>query len=449
MNHDLGIGLNLLLVAVLALPLFADQQSPPTVRHHRVAEQSDDPAAADIEQAETAMENHDNIAAEILLKKALATNPQSYQAWFDLGYVYNVTQRIPDAIDAYRKSIVAKPDVFESNLNLGILLARQGEMAEAAKYLSAATELKPTANTDEGLSRAWLSLGLVEESRDPQKSLGAYAQAAKLNPKDPEPRVSAALLLEKQNKLDDAAREYQAAAALDPKATEPVAGLANVYSKQKKLSDAEVQLRKLLSLDQGNANARLQLSRVLAAEGKGDEAAALRDSSTSESAVDPRAALELGTGYVKSGNYAAAEEQFRIAVEGMPQDAEAHFALGSLLMEQKRYTESQEELLYAARLKPDMAGVYGNLAVVAAENKNYTLAIRALDERAKYLPEIPATYFLRATSYDYLKSTAKAVENYKQFLATDGGKMPNQEWQSRHRLTAIDPGNASKYAEKK
>ena len=56
---------------------------------------------------------------------------------------------------------------------------------------------------------------------------------------------------------------------------------------------------------------------------------------------------------------------------------------------------------------------------------------------------------MRATSYDNLKVTAKAVENYQQFLATDGGKMPDQEWQARHRLIAIDPGNASKYAEKK
>ena len=56
---------------------------------------------------------------------------------------------------------------------------------------------------------------------------------------------------------------------------------------------------------------------------------------------------------------------------------------------------------------------------------------------------------MRATSYDNLKVTAKAVENYQQFLATDGGKMPNQEWQARHRLIAIDPSNASKYAEKK
>jgi hypothetical protein len=72
-----------------------------------------------------------------------------------------------------------------------------------------------------------------------------------------------------------------------------------------------------------------------------------------------------------------------------------------------------------------------------------------LDERAKHLPEIPATYFLRATSYDNLKVKPKAIENYQRFLATDAGKMPDQEWQARHRLIAIDPGNASKYTEKK
>src|SRR5208283_819042 len=133
MNGNPAIGMTLLLVTLawLAVPLHANQQSAPTVRHHRVEEQSEDPAAADIEQAEAAMQKQDYAAAETLLKKALTANPQSYQAWFDLGYVYNQTKRTADATNAYRKSIAAKLDVFESNLNLGILLARQGDSAEA------------------------------------------------------------------------------------------------------------------------------------------------------------------------------------------------------------------------------------------------------------------------------------------------------------------------------
>ena len=435
-------------LAAIACPLHADQQSAPTVRHHRIEEPSDDSTTPEIDLAEAAMQKQDYGSAETLLRKAVEANPQAYRAWFDLGYVYNATKRPSEAIDAYRNSVAAKSDVFESNLNLGILLARQGDSAEAAKYLKFATQLKPTANSDEGLARAWLSLGLVEEARDPQQSLAAYAEAAKLTPNNAEPHLNAALLLEKQDKWDAAAREYQAAAALDPRSTEPITGLANVYSKQKKYAEAESQLRKLLVMDPGNSNARVQLGRILAAEGKNEEAAALlaTEKSTSD---DPHAALELGTIYVKAGKYSEAEQQFRIAVQRMPQDAEAHYALGSVLMEERKYPEAQDELLMAANLKSDLAEIYGNLAVVAAENKNYDLAIRALDFRSKFLPEIPATYFLRATSYDNLKMKAKAIENYQRFLATDDGKMPDQVWQARHRLIAIDPGHASKHNEKK
>jgi len=445
MTRLLPTAIAALLAAGASPHAVAFQQTGQTVRHHKIQEVGDE--SPEIEQAEAAMQKRDFATAAELLKKAVAADPQSYRAWFDLGFVFTQLKQPEDAIGAYRKSIAANPNVFESNLNLGILLAREGDNAEAEKYLKAATQLKPTANNDEGLARAWLSLGLVEESQGPQQALADYAQAAKLSPRDPEPHLSAGLLLEKQNQLDEAAREYRAASELNPTDTEPLAGLANVYSKQQKFSAAEAALRQLLQLDPNNENARTQLGRVLAAEGKNEDAAQVLNRN-GQAARDPQAALEMGTLYVKTGNYTAAEEQFRIAVKDMPQDAEAHYALGSALMQQKRYPEAQQELLTAVRLKPDAGEIYGNLAVVAAENKDYQLAIRVLDARSKYLPEIPATYFLRATCYDNLKMKPQAIENYKQFLATDGGKMPDQEWQARHRLMAIDPSNASKYAEK-
>ena len=450
-SSRLRIGTHLALAATLlvAVPALAFQQSGQTVRHHRVEEPADESLSPEVQQAEAGLQKQDYATAETLLKKAITANQADYRAWFDLGFLYNQTKRPDDAIAAYGNSVALKADVFESNLNLGIVLARQGNKDEATKYLRTATKLKPLAHESEGLSRAWLSLGLVEEARDPQQALADYAAATKLNPKDVEPHLSAGALLERQDKLDDAIREYRAALEIDPKSKDAITGLANVYSKQKKLPEAEAQLRKLLDLEPGNEAAKVQLGRVLAAEGKNDEAAPLLNSAKSATTGDPRAALDLGTVYVKAGNLAEAEKQFRIAVQALPQDAEAHYALGSVLMEEKKYPEAQQELLTAVKLKPDAGEVYGNLAVVAAENKNYALAIQVLDTRAKYMPEIPATYFLRATSYDNLKMTAKAVENYKQFLATDGGKNPDQEWQARHRLMAIDPGNASKYSGKK
>jgi Flp pilus assembly protein TadD len=438
------------LVMLMAPFCAASQESAPTIRHHRVAETvPDDTSSPEVDQAETAMQHNDFTTAESLLQKAVAAKPSDYRAWFDLGYVYNATNRLADAVEAYRKSVAAKPDVFESNLNLGILLARQGETTEAARSLKAATQLTPTVHPEESLARAWQSLGRVEETADPQQALAAYAEAAKLNPRNPEPHLAAAVLLEKQNNLDAAARELQTASELDPKSQQAISGLANIYIKQKKYPEAEATLRRLLAADPQNSNAHVQLGRLLAEEGKNDEAAQELKRGLQANSGDPHAALELGTLYVKANKYIEAEQQFRMAVKNMPKDAEAHYALGSLLMHVRKYPESQQELLIAVHLKPDLADAYGNLAVVAAENKNYQLTLKALDYRAKFLPEGPATYFLRATTFDNLKAVPQAVEYYQRFLAADAGKLPDQEWQARHRLMALDPKHADKYQSKK
>ncbi len=55
------------------------------------------------------------------------------------------------------------------------------------------------------------------------------------------------------------------------------------------------------------------------------------------------------------------------------------------------------------------------------------------------LPELPSSYFLRATCYDHLRQFAEAVENYKAFLAASNGQFPDDEWKARHRLIAIEP----------
>src|SRR5271167_3121761 len=132
----------ILLTIVLLTGAFA--QTHTTVRHHR--ELVDD-TPPEIAQAEDAIQKNDFAGAETLLKKALDKDPNNYQAWFDLGFVLNHLARTDESIAAYRKSVAAKPDVFESNLNLGLMLARSNN-PEAEQFLHAATALKPTEHVE-------------------------------------------------------------------------------------------------------------------------------------------------------------------------------------------------------------------------------------------------------------------------------------------------------------
>jgi tetratricopeptide (TPR) repeat protein len=409
-----------------------------TVRHHKIAE-ADPSFPPELTQAESDIEKKDYAAAEPLLQKVAAADAQNYLAWFDLGFVYNAQGSLTESIAAYRKSVAAKPDVFESNLNLGISLEKAGQ-PEAAQYLRAATSLKPTANVDEGHARAWLSLADVLEASKPDEALEAYQQAAALLPKDPGPRLNAGALLEKANRFADAEQEYKQALAIDPASSVALIGLANIYTRGNRLLDAQQILAKLAALHPGDVQVRLQLSRVLVLMGKGDEAVASLQVASKLQPGDPKIQRELADLYMSAKKYDQAEALYRslLAIKADDQ-AELHHALGVALIKQRKFPEAEQECLAAIKLKPDLGSAYGDLAVAAVENKDYQLAIKAADARAKFLPEIPIGYFLRASSYDHLRLYKPAAENYHKFLGVADGQYPDQEWQARHRLIAIEP----------
>ncbi|HST09242.1 MAG TPA: tetratricopeptide repeat protein [Terriglobales bacterium] len=424
-------------VLLAAASLYAQTSSSKTIRDHRVAapEQSLMP---ELTQAEAAVEKKDYAAAEPLLKKVVEAQPANYQAWFDLGFVYNALGRNQDSIDAYRHSVDAKHDIFESNLNLGLSLAKNKQPG-AEEFLRAATKLKPQNHVDEGQARAWLGLGHLLAESDPDGAVGAYREAAALQPKDPEPRLSAGLLLEKANKFADAEEQYKQALALDPSSQDALVGLANVYMRGQRFPEAEEYLRKVVSQRPNEAAPHIQLGRVLAADQKYDEAAAELQAGLKIAPSDVGAQSDLADVHTESGKFAEAETVLRTLLSSDGQNAELHQKLGQALMKQKKFPAAQQEFMNAVKLKPDWGAAYGDLAVAANEAQNYALAIQALDMRAKFLPEIPVGYFLRATAYDHLRDFHQAAANYHLFLQVANGKYPDQEWQARHRLITIEP----------
>ena len=413
------------------------QSSGKTVRHHRVAE-AENPSSRDLARAEAAIEKKDYAAAEPLLKTIVEAAPTNYLAWFDLGFVYNAQGDVQQSIAAYRKSVAAKPDVFESNLNLGLMLAKAGQ-PDSQKYLRAATALKPTAHPDEGQAHAWISLGHVLENSSPEEAITAYRRASALQPKDPEPLLSVGGLLEKQNQLGEAEQSYKTALALAPDSGDAMTALANVYMRDRRFPEAQEMLRKLVAVHPEDPAAQMQLGRVLAAGGQKEDAIVSLQAAAKLKPGDLDLHRDLADLYLETGKSQEAEAEYRTLVTSQPNDAQLHYALGQVLLKQRKFPEAQQEFLQVIKIKPDFGAAYGELAVTANEGKNYPMVIRALDARAKFLPEIPVGYFLRATAYDHLRDFKNASANYHRFLEVADGKFPDQEWQAKHRLIAIEP----------
>jgi tetratricopeptide (TPR) repeat protein len=433
------IAASLLLLAVECCA----QSTGTTVRKHREAAAS--PANALLLQAEAALQKQDYSAAEPLLLKAVAQDPADYRSWFDLGFLYRATNRPQDAMGAYRKSIAIDPKVFESNLNLGQLYAKEGNVDEGLKFLRAATELKPQSNPSDGLASAWLSIAqLLQQKNDNAGALDASRRAAKFNPKDTEPHLLAGGILEKQDDFNGATNEYKVALAINPKSQDALAGLVDAYTRNHQLDLAAETLRDYLKLDPTNPAAHLQMGRLLLKSGKTEEALAEFEAGLKGSPKDFDLRHEIAAVYASTGNYKESATRYAQLVEARPNDADLRFQYGVVEMQLREFKEAEQQLIAALKINPRLTDAYGNLAVAASENKDYVLTLRALEARAKLVPESPSTYFLRATAYDNLRAFKEASENYRQFLAVANGKYPDQEFQARHRLIAIDKDASKK-----
>src|SRR5271165_137188 len=330
--------------------------SSETIRHMRVVENGS--AQPELTQAEDLIQKRDFAAAEPLLRKVVASDPANYVAWFDLGFAENGLGKTDESIAAYRKSVSAKPDVFEANLNLGIQLAKEGQ-PDAEEFLRAATRLTPTSQPAEGHERAWLSLAHVLEATKPEDAIAAYRQAAVLRSKDPEPHLAAGILLEKQSKFSDAEDENKQALALDPSSSDAVTGLANLYMRGRRFPQAEEYLRKAVAAQPGQAAVHIQLGRVLAAESKNDAAVAELQAGAKLAPADVSVQRDLADLYSTGGKNDLAEAAYRGLIAGHPNDAELHRALGESLLRQKKFPAAQQEFLATVKLKPDMGDAYG------------------------------------------------------------------------------------------
>lgn len=388
-------------------------------------------------QAEAAMDHEQWSQAEEILRKLVAQNAKDAQAWFDLGYTMHAQGNYAEAIHAYRGAVVAQPESFECNLNLGLMLAHEHD-AEAEKFLERATLLKPSGeHPRKALARAWSALAELR-AKDAAAALAAWNKAAELDPSLPN-LLSHAEALTRAEDLSAAEREAKRAAELAPKAPEPQAVLANIYMNAKRLPEAEAALGRVLAVLPQNENAHLQLGRVLSAQEKFEPAAEELRKALALQAGDWDALRELAYVCERLKKWPEAEQHYRKLAGQFPADAGIHDGLGSALMAQLKYAEAKDEFLRALKLKPSWGEAWGRFAMALAGNQQYDLAIKAMDERKKYLPETPSTYFLRATYYDHLRLYPDAVQNYKAFLAISNGQFPDEEWKARHRLVAIDP----------
>ena len=406
---------------------------------------SDPSVAPQVAEAEAAIVKSDWKTAETKLDAWLTARPNDARALFDAGYVADAQNRTDDAAALYRRATEADPKSFEAHLSLGLLLARQGKLTDARPELEAATTLDPG---EAGLvlkARAWRALAEIDKPDpdhpgDPTQASSELLEALKLTPETSADTLLAANLAEAAGQLDAAEAAYRRLLAKDPGSSPANAGLAHVLIARKQYPDAETLLRAALTKSPDDPTLSAQLATVLAAEDKAEALPLLQNLHT----VHPQDAAitrMLAEVEAQGGDAANSDKLYTTLLASQPDDIDLLIAHGQNLIRQLKYAQALAVFDKATSLDPANGDGWSGLAFAASKTGRPAVALHALTMRSKFLPEVPSTYFLWATSYDTMHDKGDAIAYYHHFLESANGKFPDQEWQANQRLLLLEKKN--------
>ncbi|MBN1672552.1 MAG: tetratricopeptide repeat protein [Kiritimatiellae bacterium] len=164
------------------------------------------------------------VRANQLFEKAARENPTDAVIQNYLGYTYWKLAKPDLAREAFEKSRRFNDALPDSAYNLGVVLAHQGQTAEATNLLLEAARLAPTD------WRPPAYLGYVHERRKRWgEALEAYECARELAPDSPAVATAIANCLYRQGKLDDAHDALMAVLEKEPAYAPALYNLAVIY----------------------------------------------------------------------------------------------------------------------------------------------------------------------------------------------------------------------------
>jgi predicted Zn-dependent protease len=393
--------------------------------------------APEVADAEAAIVKSDWTTAEQKLTPYVATHPDDARALFDAGYVADAQNRLNDAAALYRRSVEANPKSFEAQLMLGLLLARQGKLADARPELAAATTLDAGDAGPGAKARAWRALAQVDRTTDPTQASTDLLEALKLTPETVDDTLLAAELADQTGEYDAAEKVFRRVLAEDPKSAAANAGLAHLLIARKQYPEAETMLRAALEQSPEDAALTAQLATVLVAENKA-EALPLLEKLHDDHPDDATITGMLAQVLAESGDSAGSDRLYRSLIAANPNDASLWIAHGQNLVRELKFVQALGVFDKATQLAPANADGWSGMAFAASKTNQPSITLHALTMRSKYLPENASTYFLWATAYDTLHNKASAAVYYHHFLDAAGGKFPNEEWQAKQRLIVLE-----------
>ncbi len=177
------------------------------------------------QQAEHLIDRRNLLGAELLLRKAIESDPQSAIAWNNLGRTLNNLRRLDEAEAALRRAVELDPDMSGAWFNLGHVQRTTGNLEQAE--FAARRVLSLDESPDTKAVRLLASLRLLQG--DAAEAIDLLHQAQKVQAGNTFLLLELGDALRAAERFEEAKEAYRECLRLDTGSADALAGLGTVH----------------------------------------------------------------------------------------------------------------------------------------------------------------------------------------------------------------------------
>lgn len=290
-----------------------------------------------------------------LLEDGLAKVPVFVPAAYTAGFALVGEGRYDEAIASFRDAaagdpLVVDPATASPGVRQGVTSLRQGAVQAARPALEAVVAELP--NSSE--ARRFLGLAYRAEGRG-DDAIAALQQAVRLAPSDDRARVTLARVLVELGRRQEAEAVLLETIDLLPQAAEARWALSFLYDEGNRIEEAArvLDAAAALALPKGKGEIYFRQAWLYDLGHDYEAAAEAFDARARLNPRVPRAYLELGLAYWRSGDHRRSLLALLLSSVLDPGDAESLAAIGQIHLDAGRFRTAEAALRRAVALNPD------------------------------------------------------------------------------------------------
>jgi len=251
-------------------------------------------------------------------KKALQTQPDCVEAFYNMGSALQAKGNLDLAIDSYKKALAIKPDYAEAYNNMGNALKAKGEFVAAIESFKQAVQVNPD------YAESYSNMGIVlHDNGDLDSAIDNYKQALKLRPHYAEAYNNMGNALKAKGDFQLAIDSYNQAVKINPNYAEAYSNMGVSFQGKGDLDAAILSYSRALKIQPDYADAFNNLGNTFREKSNPDAAIRSYKKALKSNPLYAEACSNMGLAFKDKGDIPAAINSFKQALQIKPDYAYA------------------------------------------------------------------------------------------------------------------------------